>query len=906
MDSDASGDDCSIFIAGNPGSCGRCDYTAPVTGVTEACDVFVDCSFTAGDPSTCNSTGGCTYTAPVTEIPPTHEHEHTRLVDEYHCECVAGYTCHDCECDLDECLSAPCLNGATCEDSLDSRWDRWSRRWKPVSPIDAFNCTCAPGFANGITADGLADGSTVGICAIDVDECLSEPCFNGGTCTAGWDMFTCTCMPGWEGERCELDIDECRSGPFGRRHWANYPHGPCKNGGLCAEADVIDAFTCTCVPGYGFSLWEPDTCDLDLDECASGPCKFGAKCTDSRGDPACGFVGMVGCTACEYSVGDGTGGTEVLLGEAPGTVECTAMVLDMEPTANGATYAAVDPRWDQHLGFWCGPEHTMHAYATQEEAEDACAIQEDCKSVYDQDCDGAGPWHTCSAAEDGWKPFSASSCMYLKAGKCYAEFNATGKRLDPDWKTCLFTEACVPTSRNTRAPVPTRCNIPLLTYQCQCTPGWAGPDCDIDFDECSSIPCRNGGDCADSTSDASFRINTYGCSCDPGFEGSDCEVDIDECASSPCFGQVLNNCADLVDAYACVCADGYEGHNCEDDFNECASGPCRNGGACSHEFGVFAFTCDCPSGFIGHQCEIDVDDCESRPCYRGGTCSDRVDAFHCDCTPGWTGDRCQADYDECLSRPCLHHGSCDDMSTCADRSSCMFDNVSLTCSESSPTCIDNYNCTCRVGFFGLDCEVNFDECASDPCIDLPCENPPCADAICNDGPGDYVCTCRPGTGGKNCDMRVDSYDPCLQDPDCRWKMILGGIGSFLGLVLIPCTVYFCFVYFKARRQALCVTPYLEYQAKREEKAELAARQLRKLQWRVRRAVNANRVELSVAFKKSDTDKSNTLNAKELAMILGEFRVKIDEKQVKQLLRAMDDDGDSTTTVHPTRCLSVWH
>ena len=60
-DTNSSGDDCTGFSAGNAESCGSCDYIAPVTGVTEMCDVSVDCSFTVGDPSTCNSTGGCTY-----------------------------------------------------------------------------------------------------------------------------------------------------------------------------------------------------------------------------------------------------------------------------------------------------------------------------------------------------------------------------------------------------------------------------------------------------------------------------------------------------------------------------------------------------------------------------------------------------------------------------------------------------------------------------------------------------------------------------------------------------------------------------------------------------------------------------------------------------------------------------
>ena len=59
----------------------------------------------------------------------------------------------NCELEIDECLSQPCLNGATCHDSLAS-----------------FACSCAPGF--------LGD-----LCETNIDECVSQPCLNGGQCT---------------------------------------------------------------------------------------------------------------------------------------------------------------------------------------------------------------------------------------------------------------------------------------------------------------------------------------------------------------------------------------------------------------------------------------------------------------------------------------------------------------------------------------------------------------------------------------------------------------------------------------------------------------------------------------------------------------------------------------------------
>ena len=39
----------------------------------------------------------------------------------------------------------------------------------------------------------------------DVNECSSDPCVNGGSCThgVGTDQFSCACKTGWVGERCE-------------------------------------------------------------------------------------------------------------------------------------------------------------------------------------------------------------------------------------------------------------------------------------------------------------------------------------------------------------------------------------------------------------------------------------------------------------------------------------------------------------------------------------------------------------------------------------------------------------------------------------------------------------------------------------------------------------------------------
>ena len=38
---------------------------------------------------------------------------------------------------------------------------------------------------------------------LDIGECLSEPCHNGGTCIDDVDAFACICVSGYTGDVCE-------------------------------------------------------------------------------------------------------------------------------------------------------------------------------------------------------------------------------------------------------------------------------------------------------------------------------------------------------------------------------------------------------------------------------------------------------------------------------------------------------------------------------------------------------------------------------------------------------------------------------------------------------------------------------------------------------------------------------
>jgi hypothetical protein len=71
-----------------------------------------------------------------------------------------------------------------------------------------FSCTCGPGL----------EGAT---CEVEVDECGSAPCTNGGTCTDLRADYACACPPGFTGKSCQVDVNECESSPC--------QHGSCSD-----------------------------------------------------------------------------------------------------------------------------------------------------------------------------------------------------------------------------------------------------------------------------------------------------------------------------------------------------------------------------------------------------------------------------------------------------------------------------------------------------------------------------------------------------------------------------------------------------------------------------------------------------------------------------------------------------
>nr|XP_015218369.1 PREDICTED: protein eyes shut homolog [Lepisosteus oculatus] len=672
----------------------------------------------------------------------------------YKCICQHGYTGEHCETEINECISNPCRHEGSCSDF-----------------VGHYKCTCPMGFSGhncevdinacdflntSCPLDYLCVDLPIGlqyVCLLPCPGHIKQTCANGGRCfLKDAESYTCVCPSGWTGHNCLENIDECEE------HW-------CQNGATCEDAingyrcvcprgftgpfceSSIDyclgsqcsnlstcvvqqySYTCRCMLGY-----EGQFCEMEINECNSSPCKNGARCVDLVGDFLCHCaVGFEGRT-CSENVDD-----------------CWS-----RPCLNGGSCIDLINKYQCLCPFGfegedcsvdldlCGMDlchtHTMECVETDNGQNVSCL------------CDKGFIGHFCeiNVNECDSEPCQNGAVCLDDVSRyfCFCPEGFEGLNCEINFNECDYGFC---TNNST-------CTDLVGDYECTCPPGFTDKNCSTDINGCESEadPCRNGGTCYN-------LIGEYRCVCAPGFTGDFCEVNIDNCQERPCGA--LSICRDALDSYECFCAPGFIGNNCEIEVDECRSDPCQNGGTCFDE--LDAFSCLCPAGIEGSSCEINTNECQSLPCLHNATCTDLINGYECSCLPGFTGAHCETDIDECASSPCKNGATCIDQpgnyfcqcvapfKEIIRGQNCEF----RPCEANNPCengadCVEEmeldtfplgFRCQCVTGFTGPRCEINVNECSSNPCLN----------GYCYDVVGGFYCLCNPGFAGVRCEQDID-------------------------------------------------------------------------------------------------------------------------------------------------------
>ncbi|KAK3579233.1 hypothetical protein CHS0354_033303 [Potamilus streckersoni] len=398
-----------------------------------------------------------------------------------------------------------------------------------------------------------------------------------------------------------------------------------------------------------------------------------------------------------------------------------------------------------------------------------------------------------------------------------------------------------------------------LRHKCICQPGYTGRNCETDINECESNPCLYGATCTDlvngyrctcrnplysgtnceirrspcqnvncgsGTCVDDYYTDTYRCICNPGYYfGNACDYKIYlgkivlDISSLPATPSNTTSCRGTCDAQPTCQGFSLKGGNCtlfyssytegslqtNSDYNtylkscfrptddyftpwydvddpgadfsdmeslsvlrnvygltvcggtDPVNTECRNKNTSVAYPGCSAIGVNCVGNStnpcadyeVRFQCAVDrvfsdntcfaKDYCEDgNPCKNGGACEDQDIGYRCNCPVGYTGLNCQTNINDCTNTSCLNGGVCIDG-------------------------VNNFTCNCNNGYQGQICQTLINYCLiNNRCNSTTTRN-------CVPVENDHICECYPGYEGQFCEINIDecASQPCYHGSTCK-------------------------------------------------------------------------------------------------------------------------------------------
>ncbi|XP_070933690.1 protein crumbs homolog 1 isoform X5 [Macaca nemestrina] len=726
-------------------------------------------------------------------------------IGRYTCICPCDYSGINCELEIDECWSQPCLNGATCQDAL-----------------GAYFCDCAPGFLGdhcelnidecasqpclhgGLCVDGenryscncTGSGFTGTHCETLMPLCWSKPCHNNATCEDSVDNYTCHCWPGYTGAQCEIDINECNS-------------NPCQSDGECVELSSekqyghitglpstfsyheASGYVCICQPGFTefvagrfgqndstgyvvFTLDESygDTVSLSMFVRTLQPSGLLLALENStyqyiRVWLEHGRLAMLTPNSpklvVKFVLNDGNVHL-ISLKIKPNKIELYQSSQNLgfisastwkiqkgdviyigglpdkqETELNGGFFKGCiqDVRLNnQNLEFFPNSTNNVSLKPVLVNVTQGCPGDNSCKS---NPCRNGGVCHSL------WDDFSCS-CPAHMSGKACEEVQWCGFSPCPHEAQCqpvLQGFECIANAvfNEQSSQILFRSNGNITRELTNITFGFRTRDANVIILHAEKEPeflnisiqdsrlffqLQSGNSfymlsltSLQSVNDGMWHEVTLSMT-DPMSQTSRWQMEVDNqtpFVTSTIATGSLNFLKDNTDIYVGDGAiDNIKG------LQGCLSTIEIGGIYLSYFENVHGFTnkpqeeqfLKISTNSVVTGC-LQLSVCNSNPCLHGGNCEDIYSSYHCSCPLGWSGKHCELNTDECFSNPCIH-------GNCSDR-------------------VAAYHCTCEPGYTGGNCEVDIDNCQSHQCAN---------GATCISDTNGYSCLCFGNFTGKFC------------------------------------------------------------------------------------------------------------------------------------------------------------